>query len=462
MLRLPGFILLLAATFASAAPETFDGLKFHQSPKPLAENAVTQNWHRFLGPIDKAVTTEKPLLGEWPQEGLPIVWEMASGEGYAAPSVVDGRLIYFHNKDGHERLDCLDPETGRRHWEFAYPVKYRDRYGYAAGPRGSPVIDDGIVYTAGVTAMMHALDVKNGKVVWKRNLAADFNIPQYFFGYGPTPVVWKDLVIVNVGGRKGLEGVCVAALDKKTGETKWEYKDLWGASYASPVVGTLCGREVALIMAAGESKPPTGGLLVLDARTGEQLARVPWRAGKYESVLAMSPLLVSDKQVLISECYEIGSTLLEFDSNFQVTTKWVNPEFRMHWMMPVAKNGHVYGFSGRNPPDTTFQCVDLANGKTAWSDDMRWQQGRMIEGLFRASLLQSDGRFFALGEDGIFVELALTPEGPKTLRKTRLFTATEAWTLPVLSRGLLYVCQNKADFKTDAESRLICYDFRGR
>jgi len=462
MPRLTGPLLLISAILAAAAPEAFEGLKFHKAPKPLAEGAVAQDWHRFLGPLDKAVTTERPLLNKWPESGLPIVWEMACGGGYAAPAVVDGRLVYFHNRDGHERLECLDPETGKRHWEFAYPVKYRDRYGYAAGPRGSPVIDNGIVYASGVTAMMHALDLKTGKMLWKRNLAADFNIPQYFFGYGPTPFVWQDLVIVNVGGRKGLEGVCVAAIDKKTGKTVWETKDQWGASYASPVVGTLCGREVALVMAGGESKPPTGGLLVLDARSGERLARVPWRADKYESVIAMSPLLVSGKRVLISECYGIGSTLLEFDTEFKVTTKWVNPEFRMHWMMPVACDGHLYGFSGRNPPDTAFQCINLESGKTAWTNDMRWQQGRMTEGLFRASLLKAADRFFALGEDGIFVELKLSAKAPEVIHKTRLFTATEAWTLPVLSRGLLYVCQNKGDFKTDAGSRLICYDIRGR
>ena len=71
-------------------------------------------------------------------------------------------------------------------------------------------------------------------------------------------------------------------------------------------------------------------------------------------------------------------------------------------------------------------------------------------------------RFFALGEDGIFVELKLSAKAPEVIRKTRLFTATEAWTLPVLSRGLLYVCQNTGDYKTDTGRRLICYDFRGK
>ena len=53
----------------------------------------------------------------------------------------------------------------------------------------------------------------------------------------------------------------------------------------------------------------------------------------------------------------------------------------------------------------------------------------MTEGLFRASLLKAADRFFALGEDGIFVELKLSAKAPEVIHKTRLFTATEAWTL---------------------------------
>ncbi len=454
-------LLIIAGALPAAAVEEFAELRFHQAPKPLAAGALTEDWPRFLGPHDNAVTNESPLLADWPDEGLPVVWEMATGEGYAAPAVAAGRLVYFHRRDGSERLECLDPENGRRHWQFSYPIEYRDRYGYSAGPRASPVIDDGAVYTAGVTAILHALDVTTGRLLWKRDLAADFAVPQYFFGYGPTPVVWRDLLVVNVGGKAGDEGVCVAAFDKKSGKVAWQYRDAWGASYASPVTGALHGRQVVLVIAAGESRPPHGGLLVLDAGSGERLARVPWRARKYESVVAMSPRIVGANQVVISECYEKGGALLEFDADFRVTTRWVNPEFRIHWMMPVDKDGRLFGFSGRNPPDSSLQCVDLESGRTLWSNDMRWQQGQQIEGLFRASLLQAGGRHFALGEDGIFAELALTDKEVRVIRRTRLFTATEAWTLPVLSRGLLYVCQNSGDTRTGQEPRLICYDFRG-
>ena len=138
--------------------------------------------------------------------------------------------------------------------------------------------------------MLHCLDLENGKVIWKRDLKEDYQIPQYFFGYGPNPMIWDDLLILNVGGKEKKDsGTCVAALDRKTGKTRWTYDDAWGASYASPVITKMHGREVALILAAGESRPAHGGLLLLDPKSGELLSRFPWRADIYESVLASLP-----------------------------------------------------------------------------------------------------------------------------------------------------------------------------
>lgn len=452
-------MLMVLAGLASAE----DGLRVHRQAGELAKGAVVEDWPRFLGPRDDGSSREGPLLKKWPAEGLPLVWEREAGEGYAAPVIGEGSLVYFHQSKGVEMLECLDPESGKRHWQVKEPVVYKDRYGFAEGPRGSPVIDRGRVFVAGVTAVLRALDLKTGRALWQRDLQADFGVPQYFFGYGPSPAVWKDRVLVNVGGKEedGTAGVCVAAFDRVNGETVWEYRDEWGASYASPVVARMHGREVVLVMAGGESKPAVGGLLVLDAKTGKRLARVPWRARKFESVLAASPLVLSGNRVFFSECYEKGGKLIEFDEDFRVKELWENREFGMHWMMPMAKDGFLYGFAGRNPPDTAFKCADLANGELKWEDDMQWKEGGMVRGLFRASILNAGGRYLCLGEDGALVELKLKPAGPEVVQRTRLFTARESWTLPTLHRGLLYVCQNTADMLSGEATRLLCYDLRG-
>jgi outer membrane protein assembly factor BamB len=201
--------------------------------------------------------------------------------------------------------------------------------------------------------------------------------------------------------------------------------------------------------------------LTIDVESGEVYDRFPWRAKVYESVLASSPLVVDEKRVFISDCYERGGVLLEFDEDRSSRPLWMQREFGMHFMMPMVKDGHLYGFAGRNPPDTEFKCVNLADGVVAWTKDYRWKkEDGQIEGLFRASILQAGERYFALGEDGILVEVKLSPKGPELVQRTRLFTAREAWTLPTLHKGLLYVVQNTSDGGLRKKARMMCYDVR--
>jgi outer membrane protein assembly factor BamB len=447
---------------AAAEPISYQGLTFHTPPKKLPPSAITEEWPHFLGPHHNATTNENRLLKTWPEAGPKIVWEMRSGDGYACPVFAKGRMVYFHRLDGNETIDCLDPESGRRFWRFSYPVEYEDRYGFNAGPRGSAVLDEGRVYVAGVTAMLHCLDLETGKLIWRRDLMREFKIPQYFFGYGPTPFVWKDRVIVNVGGAAddARPAICVAAFDKLSGKTLWEVADAWGASYASPVVVNLRDRDIALVIAAGESRPSHGGLLTIDPQTGRLLDRFPWRARNYESVIAGTPVVVGGNRVYISECYEKGGALLEFDETFKSRQVWTARGFGLHWMMPLVIDRHVYGFAGRNPPDTEFKCVNADTGTVVWANDTRFEQNGRVNSFFRASLLQADRRIFCLGEDGLLGEFELTPKGMTVLQRARLFQAQSTWTLPALHRGLLYVAQNEADTRSGKPRRIICYDFR--
>ncbi len=467
-------ISLAFALFSSGVFAADPALTFHAAPKPLPKGAVTEDWPRFLGAYDNATSKESKLLKKWPEGGPKKVWELATGEGYSSPLFADGKLIYFHRLEdadaagrdsGKETIDCLEPETGKRLWRFDYPVRYRDRYGFSPGPRSSPVLHKGKVYVVGVTGVFHCLDLKTGKVIWKRDLGKEYNIPKYFFGYGPSPVVWKDRVIVNVGGKaeKEGDGVCVAALEAATGKTLWVVKDAWGASYASPTVAKLRGKDCAIVAAAGESRPTHGGLLTIDAMTGAVYDRFPWRADLYESVLANSPLVIGDKRVYFGDCYSKGGVMLEFDARLKSKVLWKERWFGMHWMMPLLIDGHLYGFAGRNVPDTQFKCANAETGKILWEDDMQWKDPvtRRTHGLFRATLLHADRRVFCLGEDGVLAELELSPKGPKTLQRVRLFAARSTWALPTLHKGLLYVSQNEPDLLTNAPPRIICYDFRG-
>ena len=438
----------------------------HAAPQPLPAGAVTTDWETFLGPAHNMVSPETKLRKTFPADGLRPIWEMKKGDGFAAPAIRGDRLILFHRIGDAEVIECLHPTDGRRYWQHRYPSAYRDRYGYNHGPRASPVIADGRVFTFGAEGRLHCLDLETGQVVWQRDLLAEFKIEQNFFGVGATPLVEGNKLIINLGAPGG---PCVAAFDTRTGRLVWgAAADDWGASYAAPIPATLHGRRRVLVFAGGESKPPTGGLICLDPETGAVDFRFPWRSRRYESVNAAAPLVIGNA-VFISECYGAGGALVEVGADGTPTPRWTNPQFGMHFMTAVRKDGHLYGIDGHGPSDAELVCVDLATGKQVWRTQPVWSEKvasrggtrDMNVGIFRGSFLQVDGATLCLGEFGHLLWLDLSPTGYRELARTWLFAATETWTPPVLSRGLLYVCQNSRGALRNEPPRLLCYDLRG-
>jgi len=458
MIKLLGLSFLIGSFLCLEAKERWVKIS---APRALSEDAKTDDWSRFNGQGDDAKASETSLLSRWPEKGPSLIWSLEKGQGYASPSIVDGVLVIFHRIDGKEVVEGRNPETGAPIWEYTYPVEYQDRYGYSAGPRASPVVSQRRVYLHGVTAWLTCLDLYTGKLIWKRELTADYLVPQYFFGKGSNPVVADSSLILNLGGGND---ECMAAFDCETGKTLWILKDEWGASYSSPTLAQIHNRKVCLALTGGESKPATGGLLILDPKTGERLVRFPWRSRKYESATACPPLHLGGNHVFLSECYDKGSVVLQIKPDFSYEVIWENRDLGIHWMTPIELGGYLYGVSGRHQQGAELFCVNWKTGDVMWKEAVSWQEnllGRDLNlQLFRASLLQTGNEFLALSEFGSFLRMNLSPDGWKIKQKTQLFFAPETWTLPALSQGLLYVMQNDSDRLSGASSRLLCFDFR--
>jgi outer membrane protein assembly factor BamB len=446
-----------------AAPATAHA-RVHRKPSPLPAGAVVHDWAPFLGPSHNAVSTESKLRRSLP---APLVWEFPKGTGYATPAVAGGRLLFIHRVGNEEIVECLHPETGARQWSFRYPTRFEDRYGYNNGPRASPVVDlaaaAGRVYTMGAEGKLHCLDLADGKQVWRRDLQAEYKVPQDFFGTSSTPLVDRRLLIVNVGAPGG---PCVVGLDKTSGREVWRAGTEWGPSYASPVPAVVHGQRRVFVFAGGESDPPTGGLMSIDPGNGKVDFAFPWRSRSYESVNASCPVVFGN-QVFISASYRTGGALLEIRPDFTYRVKWTTQEFALHFNTPIHRDGFLYGFDGRNEGDASLACIDAATGRVVWREIPEWKEeiepGRPPEliGTYRGSLLQADGQFLCLGEVGHLLWMDLTPKGYRELSRAWLFAARESWGVPVLSRGLLYVTQNTRDILTRTNPRLLCYDLRG-
>jgi outer membrane protein assembly factor BamB len=276
------------------------------------------------------------------------------------------------------------------------------------------------------------------------------------------------VVIVNVGGENE---VCVVGFEKATGKVKWKTQHAWGQSYASPIPVTWHGKSRVLVFAGGESKPSTGGLICLDPKNGAIDDTYAWRAERYTSVNASSPTLCGPNRVFVSQAYVDrespcnGGVLLEMTPEWKWKTVWKAPEFGCHWMTPVYHDGHLYGFSGEKEATCELVCYEVATGKCLWKESPTWEfampNGQKLPlGFKRGSLLRVDGKFLCLGEWGTLAWLDLSPKGMKILSKFQPFLAEQTWTVPPVSRGLLYLCQSEKDALTGAPARLLCYDFR--
>jgi outer membrane protein assembly factor BamB len=420
-------------------------------PTPEVSTPPTggRDWPTFLGPDGTSASPEKGIISPWPKQGLRLVWQKSVGTGYGMPSISQGRLFQFDRHGNLARLTCLKSRSGEFVWKFEYPTHYTDAFGYNNGPRCCPVVDGDRVYIYGAEGMLHCVRAADGKLVWKVDTRARFNVLPNFFGVASVPAVEGDLLIVQVGGSpRGHEpdsfleikggGCGIVAFDKYTGKVKYRITDEL-ASYASPVLTTIHGRRWCFMFARG-------GLVGFDPATGKVEFHFPWRCPDVESVNASNPV-VADERVFISETYGPGSALLRVKrGGYQVL--WTDAKktprhksMQCHWNTPIYKDGYLYGCSGRHEYNAELRCIELATGKVMWRKP----------GLRRTSLLMVDGHFVCLTEDGQLLLLKVNPRKYDEVSRWSDESVLEepCWAAPILSHGLLYV---------RGKGRLLCLE----
>ncbi|MBI4664514.1 MAG: PQQ-like beta-propeller repeat protein [Verrucomicrobia bacterium] len=390
--------------------------------------AVSGEWPQFLGPNRNGTYAGDPLATVWPQEGPPIIWQKKIGQGFSGPVVASEKLILFHRLANRETVECLESATGGVLWKFDYPTAYRDDFGFDEGPRATPAISDGKVFTFGAEGALHCLEFATGKKVWSVQTKAQFSASKGFFGMACSPLVEGDHVLLNIGGANGAG---IVAFDKTTGALAWKATEA-EASYSSPVAADLNHKRAGVFFTRV-------GLVILDPKNGRLNFEFPWRPRIEASVSAATPLIIQDR-IFLSASYETGAILLSVQAN-KLQKVWSSDDaLSNHYATSVHHNGFLYGFHGRQESGPSLRCVELRSGKVRWSED-RYPAG---------TVTLAGEHLLILLEDGRLILAAASPDRFKAIVQAQILPfGVRAY--PALAGGFLYA---------RSKDKLVCVDLR--
>jgi outer membrane protein assembly factor BamB len=413
------------------------------------------DWPQWLGPQRDAVWNTTGLATTFPANGPPVVWRQPSGEGYAGPAVVGDRLYVTDRLPGQpgpdapkgtlpgkERVRCLSAADGKTVWEHVYDCPYV-RVSYPSGPRTTPVVAAGRLYTLGTMGDLLCLDVATGTVVWAKNFVRDFKAPVPAWGWSAHLLLHGDSLIALVGGDKQ----AVVAFDPETGEPKWKALSTKEVCYAPPVLveaGGVPQLVVWLSEAVHGLNPATGAVYWSEKHPAQGEPMRP-------AVSIVTPKRAGDK-LLVSSFYH-GTLALELAKDRPaVTVAWRSkngypkPIDGLNAVMTslLVRDGHVYGIAGMGE----VICQKLDTGEVV-------RTGTEIFGekpAFCGAVFWVDAgeRVYGLTDQGDLVILKLAPDKVEVLATAHVLEPTHAakgrnavWSHPAFAGTRVYLRNDK-------------------
>ncbi|MDA1213822.1 MAG: SUMF1/EgtB/PvdO family nonheme iron enzyme [Planctomycetota bacterium] len=415
----------------SRTPTTPTGSELNTQPRP----ADGEDWPRWRG-IRGNGTWRAPRLPEtWPEAGLQQAWRADLGGGYGGISVSNGRVCVMDRQKEPmdvERILCFDATTGDVLWSHSWPVDYSG-VAYDNGPRATPTIYQGRVYTLGAVGHLLCLDGASGEVIWSKDLVKDFGARVPLWGLSASPVIFDSLVIVHPGAEP--EG-CFIAFDRMTGDEVWRnFSD--GAGYATPM------------MIEYENKPqmvawtPTN-IRGLEPTTGQLLWSVPFEVNYGTSI---ADPIYHEGLVLVSSYYEGSQAIRISNGTTEPDVVW-HDERNLRGLMsqPLYRDGYAYLIDKRSG----LTCFELATGTKIWDDDNRMTpKGRNPQATM--VWLSDEDRAVVLNSDGDLILIRLNPMGYNEDSRTKIIETT--WAHPAYSGNCVYA---------RSDNEIVCVVLPGR
>jgi len=356
----------------------------------LAAAAATGwDWPQWRGPGRDGAGGVVHAADAWPNE-LTRRWRAEVGAGQASP-VVAGRTAFVFTREGElEVARALDLATGALRWRQAYAAPYRVYPGaaaYGSGPKSTPVVHEGRLFTLGIGGILSAFAAADGRVLWRKDFEGRFRQTAPPFGTSMSPLVAQGLLVVHAGGH---DGGALMALDPATGAEKWILEGE-GPSYSSPIVASPDGREQIVIQVHRK-------LLGVEPESGRVLWSLPFVTPCDQNIV--TPLHAGD--VIVASSLDRGTmgvrVVLE-GGTWVPRVAWHTREVSLYMSSPVLARGRVLGLSHLKRGQ--YFALDPSTGAVDWkSDPAQGENAALVRTGDSVLVLQGDGSLLVLPADG--------------------------------------------------------------
>lgn len=376
----------------------------------VLETSGPENFPRFLGEAMNNRVSGEGLPSGWFGSAPAEVWRRTTGEGWSSFSVAGGYAFTMEQRGEYEITLSYELETGNPVWVHQEKVRFEESMG-DDGPRSTPTIFGGKVFSLGSTGILNCLDARTGESIWRKNVLeeAGQSVPQW--AKSCSPLIVDDKVVVTLGS-EAKENLAAYALS--SGKLVWRSGD-YPSSYASPVVAELAGKRQIVAL---QQKSVDG----YDIETGSILWSFP--IGNKQGNCA-SPQVVGD--TVITSCgYGYGTHRIRIEKTaggFEASEMWHSRKLKSKFADFVVHEGCVYGLN-----DGRMVCLDLEDGS------MKWRGTNFGHG----QLLGIGGHAVVQHETGEISILELSSSEEKVVNE---FEALEhrTWNHPVLAGRFLLV-----------------------
>lgn len=401
------------------------------------------DWPQWQGPDRNAISREKGLLQEWPQDGPPLAWKTSGlGGGDSAPSVAAGKIYGMSIRGDKEVVWALSEKDGKEIWVMPISKAYQQaRPQSREGSGCTPTVDGERLYVLSMAGELSCLQAGDGKILWQNRAKEEFSgtIPPW--SYRESPLVDGDKVICTPGG----SGATLVAFNKVTGKLLWK-SDVPGqpqAAYSSAIAIDFEGQHQIVQL----TQKALVGVAATDGKFLWQYDRAASKSG-----INCSTPVHQDDHIFASSAYGNGGGLVKLIKDGNGGTRaeevYFTKSMQNHHGGMIYLDGCLYGANGGNEGGYLL-CLDFKTGKIYW--DERNGKSKVAKG----AIALADGRLYYRTEKGTV--LLIEPSKEKYIEKGRFEqpnrTKSPAWAHPVIANGKLYIRDQDV---------LYCYDVKAK